>query len=257
MRIPVAAKMGLLVLSLLAIAPSRAQDQADEYYDPAEMAAARERLMHHHGDSLNYLLLAERLEGRLDGERGAVWEAQGWIGRDISKFWLKTEGEREEGETSEAELQLLYSHAVAPYWDLQAGLRRDFQPGPSQNHLVIGLQGLAPGWFEIDAAAFVSEEGKAGARFEAEYDLRLGQRLILQPRLELNLAFSADEERGIGRGLHASELGLRLRYEIRREIAPYLGLAWRRAFGETEDLQRARGLDAGEFTVLAGFRFWY
>lgn len=255
-------KKGLLTLMCVLpfASPLLAQHQADSYYDPAAMARAREELMHHHGSMLNYLILGERLENHFnDGEQATVWEAQGWVGRDTDKLWLKTEGEHDfdAGELEQAELQVLYSRAISPYWDLQAGLRHDFEPGPSRSHLAMGLQGLAPQWFEVDAAAFLDADGRLSARLEAEYDLRLTQRLFLQPRLELNHAFDAAPEAGLGRGIRGSELGLRLRYEFRREFAPYLGLAWEQAHGETADLLRRAGEDPSEFSVLLGLRFWY
>jgi hypothetical protein len=189
--------MKLLIagLGLCAIAApfAAAQNAADAYYDPQAMAAARAALKEHHGNQVNSLLIAERLEYlAADDEDALVWEAQGWVGTDMDKLWVKTEGEHVDGEgTEEAELQLLYSRAVSPFWDLQAGARQDLQPSPNRSHLVIGAQGLAPYWFEVDTALFLSDEGKLSARLEAEYELRLTQRLILQPRIELNFDFIA------------------------------------------------------------------
>jgi len=219
------------------------------------MQEARHMSLMMHGDSLNYLLLGERFE-RLEG--GAqVWEAQAWIGRDLHKFWFKTEGQRDEGETGTAELQALYSRAIAPFWDLQAGLRHDGGQAVDRTYAVLGLQGLAPYWFELDFAAFLSEQGKASARLEAEYELRLSQRLLLQPRLELNYSFADDLAAGIGQGFSESSLGLRLRYELRREFAPYLGIEWSRSFGSTARLLSAQGERSEELRMLLGLRFWY
>jgi copper resistance protein B len=255
--------MKLLIagLGLCAIAApfAAAQNAADAYYDPQAMAAARAALKEHHGNQVNSLLIAERLEYlAADDEDALVWEAQGWVGTDMDKLWVKTEGEHVDGEgTEEAELQLLYSRAVSPFWDLQAGARQDLQPSPNRSHLVIGAQGLAPYWFEVDTALFLSDEGKLSARLEAEYELRLTQRLILQPRIELNFAASADEAVGIGKGFFDSVAELRLRYEVRREFAPYLGISWGGDFGDTAKLVEAAAEDPRGLAVVAGFRVWF
>ena len=213
-----------------------------------------------HGDSINFLLIGERLENQShDGGNDLIWEAQGWIGGDINKLWMKTEGkyDRERGDTKEFELQALWSHAVSPFWDLQAGWRHDAEVDDGFDYLTIGFLGLAPYWFEVDVAAFISEKGTLSARLEAEYELRITQRMILQPRAELNFGFENDNEAELRRGLQKTHLGLRLRYEIRREFAPYLGLAWEKSFGESASILTARAEEASETSIVAGLRFWY
>jgi copper resistance protein B len=246
---------GLLLLA----GGAGAQQAADTFYDPQAMATARAALTQGHGNQINSLIIAERIEYRTaDSGDALVWEAQGWLGTDVHKLWVKSEGEYVDGEKiDEAELQLLYSRAVSAFWDVQAGIRHDFEPSPSRSHLVIGGQGLAPYWFEVDTALFLSEKGNVTARVEAEYDLSLTQRLILQPRMEINFAASADEEIGIGRGLFDTVAELRLRYEFRREFAPYIGVSWGGDFGDTADLVQREGGDARDFSVVAGFRLWY
>ncbi|MDG2175014.1 MAG: copper resistance protein B [Gammaproteobacteria bacterium] len=247
--------MKIIVLSLLGLLSfqTAAQQAADAYYDPAAMAAARDNVRQMHGDDINSLIIGERLENQIrDGDSSLVWEAQGWIGYDLNKLWLKTEGDSDD----ESEFQALWSHAISPFWDFQTGWRHDFE-GSNRDYAVIGLMGLAPYWFEVDAAAFISDEGDASARLEAEYDLRFTQRLILQPRMELNYAFSDDVEAGIGQGLHELNLGLRLRYEVKREFAPYLGVTWEKSFGDTADFLRTAGKDTSETTFVLGLRFWY
>ncbi len=244
---------------VLFVSDASAQTAADAFYDPEAMAAAREALKEGHGNQLNSLVIAERLEySAADSEDAYVWEAQGWLGTDANKLWVKTEGEYVEGEgTEEAELQFLYSRAVSAFWDIQAGIRQDLEPSPSRSHLVFGAQGLAPYWFEVDSALFLSDEGKLSARLEVEYDFRLTQRLILQPRLELNFAASSDREVGIGSGFFDCVAELRLRYEIRREFAPYLGVSWGGDFNDTADLVEEAGGDPRELAVVAGFRAWF
>lgn len=203
---------------------------------------------------------AEQLEYRLgDGDDRLKWDAQGWIGEDYNKLWLKTEGEKVfgGGGLEEAEVQLLYSRIIHPFWDLQVGGRFDVRPQPQRGFGVLGVQGLAPYFFEVDAAAFVSHEGDLSARLKGEYDLLITQQLILQPSAELNLAAQEVEKLGIGRGLTDVELGLRLRYEIVREFAPYVGIAWERKVGRTADFARAEGEDVDVLSFVAGVRFWF
>ncbi len=204
-------------------------------------------------------VLIDQLEAKLrNGRDGYAWDAQAWYGGDIDKLWLKTEGEGAFGEAVEgAEVQALWSHAIDPWFDLQLGARHDFRPDPERTHLVVGVQGLAPYWFEVDAAAFVSNKGDVTARLEAEYDLRITQKLILQPRVELDLSLQDVPEIGIGSGLSSGELGARLRYEIRPEFAPYVGLEYERAFGDTADFRRAAGEKAGGLSLLVGLRTWF
>lgn len=210
-------------------------------------------------DPLFGLLLIDQLEYRWnEGTDSTNWNAQGWFGGDYNRVWLKTDGTSlSDGTVEEAEGQLLYSRLIAPFWDFQAGLRYDEKPKPSRSYAVLGVQGLAPYWFELEAAAFVSEKGDVSARLEAEYDLLLTQRLIVQPRFETNLVAQKVEELGIGQGFSDVELGLRLRYEIRREFAPYVGVSWARKLGDTADFARQAGEDADNFAVVAGVRVWF
>lgn len=246
--------MKVLAWILLALSLSA---QAQETHD---LQDAREHMLRHHGDSINYLFIAERLEQRyVDGDAALAWEAQGWAGKDLDRLWFKTEGEGYADTDSEqhGEVQLLYSRALAPFWDLQAGLRHDFGDDGRRTHVALGIQGLAPYWFETDLAVFVSEDGDIAARLEVEYELSFTQRLILQPRLELNYQVDAAPEYGVGTGVSELDLSLRLRYEIRREFAPYLGLGWSRSYGGSADLLRAAGRRVEEGSIVAGLRFWY
>jgi copper resistance protein B len=232
---------------------------ADAVFGAEQMAQAREELRAEHGDMRVGKLLIDRLEARIrDGRDGYAWDAQGWYGGDIDKLWVKTEGEGEFGGAIEAaEVQALWSHAVAPFFDLQAGVRYDIRPRPDRGYLVLGVQGLAPYWFEVDAAAFLSDKGDVTARIEAEYDQRITQKLILQPRLEFDLAAQDVPELGIGSGLSTAELGLRLRYELKPQFAPYVGVEYERALGDTADFRRAGGEEVGGWSVLLGLRAWF
>lgn len=198
----------------------------------------------------------DQLEGRqVDSVNALFWDAQGGYGNDYNKVWIKTEGNRVKGEV-EASSEVLWDRVFTRWWNVQAGVRHDVGEGPSRTWAAFGVQGLAPYWFELEAAAYIGEEGRAALRITGEYELLLTQRLILQPKLEFNLYAKNDAANAIGSGLAESELGLRLRYEVRREFAPYIGLAWIRSYGTTEELARAVGRDAHEVQWLAGVRWW-
>ena len=232
---------------------------ADAFYGEAASARAREQLRDEHGNIVTTKVLIDQLEiGMRNGRDGYAWDAQGWYGGDINKLWIKSEGEGSFGESPEqAEIQALYSRAINPWFNLQGGVRYDLQPNPERAHLVLGIQGLAPYWFEVDGALFLSNKGDLTARFEAEYDQRITQKLILQPRAELNLAAQNVPELGIGAGLSTAEAGLRLRYEIVPEFAPYIGVEYERAFGRTRRFLREEGDKAGGWSLLTGVRMWF
>ncbi|MGA9580419.1 MAG: copper resistance protein B, partial [Allosphingosinicella sp.] len=232
---------------------------ADSLFGAEAMAEAREGLRREHGSIVTSRAMLERFEARVgEGRDGYLVEGEAWYGGDIDKLWLKTEIEGEFGRAPEhAEVQALWSRAIDPWWNVHAGVRYDLQPDPERAHLVLGIEGLAPYWIEIDAAAFLSHKGDFTARLEAEYDQRLSRKLILQPRIEFGLSAQAVPEVGIGAGLSAAEFGLRLRYEIEPELAPYVGVAYERAFGDTADFRRDTGNRAGGWNLLLGLRAWF
>ncbi len=232
---------------------------ADLYFDPAMMAHAREQLRTENGAIITHAVIFDQLEATFgDRQDGYSWDAQGWYGGDVHRFWWKSEGEGVfNGETEEAELQLLYSRAVTPYFDLQGGLRQTYRPEGDRTDLVLGMQGLAPHLFDVDAAVFLSNKGELTARAQAEYDLRVTQRLVLQPRAEINLSAEGLPEFAIGTGVAAVQIGARLRYEIRREFAPYVGIEWTRGVGETRGLLEARGDEPYSIRIVVGVRTWF
>ncbi len=234
--------------------------QADSFYDRDAQARARQTLYKEHGGGLNHFALADRFEYQSnEGSPFLLFDGQGWWGTDRNKLWVKTEIEYDfdADRIEEAEVQALWSRPIARYFDVQAGVRHDFQNGAERTFGVIGVEGLAPYWFEIDAALFISGEGDVSGRLEAEYDLLITQRLILQPRTELNFAVQSVDALGVGSGLSTAELGLRLRYEIKRQFAPYIGVNRTRSVGETADFVRTAGENPSAVSLVAGMRFWF
>ena len=232
---------------------------ADEFVGAERMAASRTEVVKQvSGEMPVYWFQAERVEYRARDDRdGYLWDMQGYYGGDYDKLWLKSEGEGSFGERPEsAEVQALWSHAIGPWFDLQTGVKQDLT-GPTRTHAVFGVQGLVPYEFEVDAAAFLSNKGDLTARIEAEVDQRITQRLILQPRAELNLSAQDIPELGIGAGVDTVELGLRLRYEFAREFAPYIGIEQEWRVGDSADYARLGGEDPSVTNYVVGVRFWF
>ncbi len=242
----------LAVASALAATAAAAQ-QVDPY--PMPPKEWPHPVMDH--EPFSFVLLDRFEYLAKSGNDAWAWNAQGWFGGDRYRLWLKTEGEGEiNGPADRGDVQALLARRISPYWHLQVGLREDARPTPSRTTGVLAIQGLAPYWFNMEASAFFGN-GSVSGRLEAEYDQLLTQRWILQPRFETNWSGSSAAERGLGSGINDVELGLRLRYEIRREFAPYLGVNWTRRVGDTADLWRAAGRDPRETALVLGVRVWY
>lgn len=234
-----------VILGLGAVAAGAAEDHA--------------HLSNHDHLPLIGTFKVDHLENRWqDGRNILKWEAQGWYGGDTEKIWFNTEGEKPAGDgVEEAEFQLLYSRMWSEFWDVQAGIRHDVRPQPQTTYGVVGIKGIAPYFFEVNAQAFLSEDGRVSARLKAEYELLLTQKLILQPALEINAAAQRDRALETGRGLTDLSLGLRLRYELVKEFAPYIGINWDRKLGGTASLARAQGEDPDALSFVTGIRFWF
>jgi copper resistance protein B len=235
--------------------PARA---ADAIWGAEAMAPSRRMLIVENGGMQGSWLQVDRFEYRgRRGRDGYLWDAQGYVGGDLDKFWFKSEGEGQRGERAERiEVQALWSHAIRPFFDLQMGVLHDFA-GRDRTSAVIGVQGIAPYGFEIDTAAFLSTRGDLTARAEVEIDQRITQRLILQPRAEIDLAAQDIPGHDVGRGLDKAELGLRLRYEFAREFAPYIGVDQEWRVGRSADMVRATGRDPSTTSYVVGVRFWF
>ncbi|QDJ12001.1 Copper resistance protein B (plasmid) [Roseomonas mucosa] len=243
-----AASLAALTLGILQVAPAHAQ----------AMQHSTEPPFSH--EVFTGAVLFEKLEygWGLDGPNIGRWDGQAWYGGDVNRVWLKTEGETaRNGRVEDAEVQLLYSRLIGYYWDFQAGVRYDIRPRPDRFYGVIGLQGLAPGMFEVDLQGFVSEKGDLSARAEVSYDAYITQRLVLQPNVEVNLALQKVPELGVGSGFNDIEAGLRLRYEVTREVSPYIGVSYERKLGDTARYARNEGEDVGGWAFLTGIRLFF
>ena len=241
-------------------APAPPEDHAaDTIFGADIMAKSRKELAYEVGGMGYSLVTIDLLEvGFQKGRESYRFEGEAFTGGNINRFGVKFEGEGAFGERiDDLELQALYSRAIAPYWNLQAGVRYDIKPDPSRTYLVAGVEGIAPYWFKVNAAGFVSNKGEVRARLEASYDQRITQSLILQPRIEANIAFQDIRAIGVGSGLTDVEAGLRLRYEIEQEIAPYIGVEWRKQTGATARYARLAGEDPEAISLVAGIRIWF
>ena len=249
-------KAFVFLLSVAIAAPLHAA--TDATYEE-RMQAARHALQHHHGHTVVTMFNAERIEYQVaNGEQSIGAELQGWVGGDLNRFWFKLDAdyEREGKDIEEFELQALYSRAISAFWNLQIGLRHDFEPSPERTHLTLGVQGLAPYWLEIDSALFINHKGDVSLRLEGEYDWRLSQRWLLQPRIELNAAVSSDRDLDLGKGLRDSAIGLRLRYQVTPQFTPYFGIEQVRSHGATASRLRRDDQPYRATRLVAGLHFW-
>ena len=210
------------------------------------------------GNHLIGMVLFDQLEAYAGRNgNGVAWDAEGWYGSDENKLWIRTEGEGTSGQIADANVEAFWNHTIGIYWGSQLGVRHDFGAGPSRNWLAFGVQGLSPYWFELSATGYVGPSGRMATRLQASYEILFTQKLILQPELEANLYSKDDPATDVGRGLSDVQLGLRLRYEIRREFAPYVGVNFVRKFGRTADIARANGENTYDPQLVAGIRLWF
>ncbi len=209
-------------------------------------------------DATHVHMLFDRVEQfhSNDGNGQAI-DAQAWVGGDLDKLWLKVDGERSNGHLGATRTEALWNRAIATYWGMQTGVRHDFGDGPGRTWASFGFQGLSPYWFDIQATGYVGESGRTALRFEGEYDLLLTQRLVLQPDVKVSLYGKNDPDREIGAGLSDIDAGLRLRYEVSRKFAPYIGVVWNRKFANTARYARDSGNPVQETRVVAGLRIWF
>lgn len=233
-------------------------DARDPDYSDGVDGGAMSGMRGMHGHSILASVIIDRLEQfHGDDTNGQAIDAQAWYGSDLNKLWFKLDGERSDGRLGATRSEVLWNHAFAAYWGWQAGARHDFGEGPGRNWAAFGFQGLAPYWFDVQATAYIGEAGRTALRVETEYDVLLTQRLILQPDVEVNFYGKNDAARGIGSGLSDIDVGLRVRYEVTRKFAPYVGVVWSRKFGKTADYARADFSQVEDTQLVAGVRLWF
>jgi copper resistance protein B len=207
--------------------------------------------------SFGSVLLDKFEAARIDGRTSTRYDIEAWFGRTYDRAVLKAEGDIKSGAVDDGRTELLWGHAIAPFWDQQLGLRYDSGNGPDRTWAAFGIEGLAPYWFELEITGYVGESSRTALRVDASYDMLITQQLILQPRFEANFYGKQDIERGLGSGLSDLSAAIRLRYEIRRELAPYIGIEWVNEYGDTKALTRAAGDDPNDTRIVAGLRFWF
>ena len=250
--------MMVLLLVVLPAALARAQEPAP--VTDADRAAAFPDVGGHpaHDRAINYFVLFDQLEWQsVDGGDSGAWDTKGWIGGDRDRFWFRTEGDVRDARFVATQTHVLVGRAIARWWDIVAGVRQDVRPGPAQTWAAVGIQGLAPYWFDVQATAYIGASGRTHFRVETEYDLLVTNRLVIQPLLETEIYGKDDPEHRFGAGLATVDLGLRLRYEIRREFAPYIGLVWSGKFFGTADQAEAAGEPPPGTRLSIGLRTWF
>lgn len=242
----------LSVIALLtSIAPALAQHSSGSASEAAPFGSPIE------DQHVWYHVLADQLEGRFGRENGFRWNAQAWAGTDSDRFRLKSEGETgARGRVEDGQHELLYARPITSFFDLQAGWRTDADSRAGRNWAALGVEGLAPLFFHVSATGYVSSGGHYAGKLEGNYDLLLTQQLILQPELELNFYSKSDPARGLGTGLADLDSGLRLRYEISRKFAPYVGVTYENRFGQTAALARSAGEKPSNLRFTFGLRAW-
>jgi len=206
---------------------------------------------------LHHRVWLENLEGVYGSQHGVAWDAQGWMGGDFDKLWIKSEGVALRGKTRDSKVEAVWAHAILPFWDAQFGIRQDFGNGPSREWGAFGVQGISPYWFDVELTGYVGEEGRTAVRLKTEYDLYLTQRLILKPEIELNAYGRPDRARATGAGLADGQFALRLRYEFGRRFAPYAGFIYGRRFAGSANLARQAGEPAIDHRAVAGVEFFF
>ena len=249
-----ATRLAALAILLSGMLPAHAEDERDAAFPELSVSMSRDMPE----DPVHWMLLFDEFEWQNQRDDNVLaWDAHAWIGTDKNRALLRAEGERADGSTTENRLELLWLRPVSAYWDLVAGVRMDTEPESTRNYVGIGLQGLAPQWIEVEATVWAGESGQTAATLKLEYELLLSNRLILTPTVETDIYGEDDEENEIGDGVSAVKAGLRLRYEIRREFAPYVGVEWTGKFGDTADIARANDDAVRDAHLVAGLRCWF
>ena len=243
----------LALLLLLATAPAAIAQTPTNPHESQELGGHTV-----HDQAINYYVLFDQLEWQTGEDlNGLSIDTRGWVGRDRDRLWFRAEGDGSKGRVEEAQTHLLYGRQISRWWDIVGGIRQDFRPGPAQTWAAFGIQGLAPYFFDMEATAYIGASGRTHFRFEVEYELLITNRLMAQPLFETEIYGKSDPEHHFGAGLATTDLGVRFRYEFKREFAPYVGVTWKNKWGETADLARAKGDKTGGARFVTGLRLWF
>ncbi|MDB6098274.1 MAG: copper resistance protein [Gammaproteobacteria bacterium] len=234
--------------------PSLERPAATEQFTPAKMPGMDSDM---NDGGVQHRVWIENLEGVYGTTNGGAWDAQAWLGGDFDKLWIKTEGATLGGKTQGAKVEALWARAILPFWDAQLGMRHDFSGGLAREWAALGGLGLTPYWFDVELTGYVGEEGRTAVRLKTEYDLYLNQRLILKPEIELNAYGKPDRARNFGAGLADGQFGLRLRYELTRRFAPYIGYVYDRKFAGSATLARRASDPAIDHRAVAGIQLFF
>lgn len=212
-----------------------------------------------HDDPLVAKVQLDKLETARSnqGDRYQSWDGRIWAGYNMNKLWLRSEGTLSKGKTEEGNVELLWGHAISPFWDSILGFSRNLATGPSRNWLALGVQGVAPYEFETEATLYLGPSGRTAFRLKTSQDWLFTQRLILTPELEMSFYGKNDPSYSLGSGLSDAAIGLRLRYEVSRKFAPYIGVSTKRSFGNTASMAKAEGLAVSQQSLIAGVRVWF
>lgn len=209
-----------------------------------------------HDRRINGFVLFDQLEWQAGNGPGRLsWSNTGWVGGDINRLWFRTEGDGGDGGMDDARAHVLYGLAFARWWDVVVGVRQDFSPG-AQTWIAAGVQGLAPGFFEVEATAYLSGDAQTAVHVGVGYDVLLTNRLVLQPRISMDLYGKSNSSLGVSSGLSSADGGVRLRYHVTREIAPYVGVSWARSFGDGSEA-RQDAAPNGAPRLVTGVRVWF
>jgi copper resistance protein B len=204
------------------------------------------------------MVLVDQLEAfDAHASNGEAWDAEAWYGTDTNKLWLRTEGNHDAGGLTDADTEILWSHAASAFWNTQLGVRQDVNSDSHRTWAAFGVEGTAPYWIELEATGYVSTSGYTAARLRAEYTVLFTQRWILQPEFETNLYGKGDPRDDTGSGVSDMQLGLRLRYDVTRPFAPYVGVVWSRRFGETADWIQQHREPIFDTQIVVGLHAWF
>ena len=211
-----------------------------------------------HRDENRVALIVDRLESITTSTDSAMtYDMQAWYGATYDRALIRAESDVRGGNSQNARNELLWSHAISAFWDSHLGVRYDSGAKLNRSWLALGVQGFAPYWLYVEATAYLNEQGRTAFRLELEYDLLLTQRLVLQPRIEMNIYGKNDPVHAIGEGLSTLEAGVRMRYEVSREFAPYLGFDWDGSFGNTASYAKHHSNNTQANNFVAGIHFWF